>query len=167
MGGVVVAMVIRAFLFAPSLVRSFARGGILLHHSNCGGGVRVRVCCVCVCVCAFVCVVRSCVRVFVCSCVRAFVCFVRSCVRVRSLPSLPSLPSLHIHVFLSIYLSIYLFLYIYYISNRAAHPRPYMCIYSSVTSAGRRYGKHPPAPRHSPWLKAAGVVTLTSAVCYF
>ena len=83
--GVVVAMVIRAFLFARSL------GGIL-HHSNCGGCVRVcscvfvcvRVCvCVCSCVCVRVCVfLRLCVRAFVCSCVRAFVCFrVRSCVR--------------------------------------------------------------------------------------
>ena len=36
-----------------------------------------------------------------------------------------------------------------------------------LTSAGGRYGEHPPAPRHSPWLKAAGVVTLTSAGLLF
>ena len=68
MGGVVVAMVIRAFLFAPLFARSLVcSGGILLHHSNCGGGGGVRVF---VCVRVFVRFVRSCV--FVCSCVRAF-----------------------------------------------------------------------------------------------
>ena len=105
--GVVVAMVIRAFLFARSLVRS---GG---HPPP-----SQQLWCVSVCVCAFV---RSCVRVFVCSCV-----FVRSCLRVFvCVRSPPSPPSLHIHVFLSIYLFIYI-----YISNRAAHPRPYICIYN-------------------------------------
>ena len=69
--GVVVAMVIRAFLFARSL------GG---HPPS----QQLWWMCSCVFVCVFVCVcvrafVRSCVHV--CSCVRVFVC---SCVRVFS-----------------------------------------------------------------------------------
>ena len=91
--GVVVAMVIRAFLFAPLFAR-FARGASSLTATV----VEVYVCsCVCVRVCSCVCVcVCSCVRV--CSCV--FVCVrvcrvcVFVCVRVRSLPpSLPPLPT--------------------------------------------------------------------------
>ena len=82
--GVVVAMVICAFLFAPlfALFARFARGA---------SSLTATVVEVFVCSCVFVCV-----RVFVCSCV--FVCvFVCSCVfvcvRVRSLPpSLPPLP---------------------------------------------------------------------------
>ena len=207
-GGVVVAMVIRAFLFASLFARSLG-GGILPHHT--ATVVEVFVCsfvrsCVrvrsFVCSCSFVrvrsCVfVRSCVRVFVCvrsfvrvfvcvrSCVRAFVCsfvcvfvrlfvcsfvrvFVRSCVFVcvRSPPSLPpSLPPyIYIHVFL------FLFLYVYtFIFEIGRHLPGYacVCVCVCVTSACGRYGKHHPAPRHSPWLKAAGMVTLTSAVWLF
>ena len=76
--GVVVAMVIRAFLFAPLFAR-FARGASSLTATV----VEV---CVCSCVIVSVCVC-SCVRV--CSCV--FVCVrVCSCVRVRSLPPSPT-----------------------------------------------------------------------------
>ena len=144
-------------LFAPLFARSLVRSG------GASSSITATVVEVFVCVCVFVC---SCVRAFVRSCV-----FVRSCIRVfvcvRSPPSLP--PSIYMYFFLSIYLYIYLYF------NRAAHPRPYIiytmyfyiyiCIYLyfnraahpcvcvcvwlcvCVTSAGRRYGKHP--PRHA------------------
>ena len=72
--GVVVAMVIRAFLFASLFARSL--GG--------ASSITATVVEVFVCVCVFVC---SCVRAFVCSCIRAFMCScvrVFVCVRVRS-----------------------------------------------------------------------------------
>ena len=122
MGGVVVAMVIRAFLFAPLFARSL--GGASSSSSITATVVEVFVCVrvfVCVCVRAFVCScvrVRSCVRAFVRSCVRVFVSFVRSCRScVRPVPRSYTC------------ISIYLFIYILYF-NRAAHPRPYICIYN-------------------------------------
>ena len=111
-GGVVVTMVIRAFLFAPLFAPLFARslGGHpppsqqLWWRCSC---VFMCVCVVCSCVrvrsCVRVCVcVRSCVRVFVRSCVRVFVC-------VRSPPSLP--PSIYIYI----YIHVFLFIFIIYI----------------------------------------------------
>ena len=94
--GVVVAMVIRAFLFAPLLAR-FARGASSLTATV----VEWKDSCVRVCSCVFVCVhvcVCSCVRVFmcvrVCSCVRVFVCVrVCSCVFVCSCAFAPLPPS--------------------------------------------------------------------------
>ena len=124
--GVVVAMVICAFLFAPLFApfARFARGASSLTATV----VEVFVCS---CVCVFVCV-----RVCVCSCVRVFVCG-------RSLP-----PSLHIYIYIYTYICIYLYF------NRAAPPRPAgwlagCCGWCGwcVTSAGARYEKHP--PRHS------------------
>ena len=136
-GGVVVAMVIRAFLFASLFARSLG-GHPPPSHSNCGGGVRVFVRS---CVHSFVCScvrVRSCVRSFVCSCVRVrscsfvrvFVCVrvcscvlvcVRSfvCVRVCScafapLPPLPpSLPPIYIYIYIYIYMYFYFYFYMY------------------------------------------------------
>ena len=142
MGGVVVTMVIRAFLFAPLFARSLGGG-----HPPPSQQLWWR------CSCAFVCV-----RVFVCSCVR-------SCVRVCSFVCVRSPPSLPPYIYIYIYIYIYLFIYLYF--NRAAHPRPYIyicisiyifiylyfnraahpCVCVCVTSAGRRYEKHP--PRHS------------------
>ena len=88
-GGVVVAMVIRAFLFARSL------GGA---SSLTATVVEVFVCsCVCSCVRAFVCV-------RLCSCVRVFV---------RSCAFAPLPPSLYIYIYIYIYIYLYISIYIY------------------------------------------------------
>ena len=168
-GGVVVAMVIRAFLFARSLVRSV--GGHpppsqQLWWRRCSYVfVCVRVCvfvcvcsyvCSCVCVCVCVC---SCVRVFVCvSCVRACLCVrVRSCVRVfvcirvfvcvRVFVCSCAYIYIHVYIHVFLFLSIYIYIYIFYISiGRHLPGRPAAAAGVCVcdVTAGRRYEQHPP-----------------------
>ena len=85
----------------------------------------------------------------------------------------------YIYIYICIYIYVYVYIYIYIIFEIGRHIPGYGCgcvcvcvaMRVCVTSAGRRrYEKHHP-PRHlaatplCPWLKVAGVVTLTSALC--
>ena len=120
-------------------VRSFARGGILLHHSNCGGGVRVRSC---VCSCAFA-PLPPYIYIYIYIHVFLFI-FIYLYFNRAAHPR----PYLSIYIYIHVFLYIYIYLYF----NRAAHPCVCVCVCvcGYVCDVSRpALWKAPPSPRHN------------------